>query len=415
VKNASRRSDTLWPGGPQPDGERARLSPRALKERTQERAETLKRNVRRRQAIVIALTVAVIGGGMTFAFAAENEPNAADANAAASATPEPTGSPVPEAVAEAMKIPNDQGMDPRCQGSRTPRWCHENRGPLPADFVNIRDVTRAAPAPARGPDASTGTFVAVCGRNQNGHHNPDNFIVAPGTSNGAHHTHDYVGNLTTDGNSTNESLAAGGTTCRRGDLSPYYWPVIRRTGTVGDDAEAPGGGLDKNVGQIIEPVSVQLQFRGNAQAKVVAMPRFIRVITGDAKATTNGPANARANWTCSGTNRFTTKYPICPRGTLAQRVLIFPSCWDGVNTDSANHRAHILFTQADGSCPTGTQPVPQLRMTLTYNLGRTPNFALDSFPEQLHNPLTDHGDFVNVMPDPLMARVVDCINSGRRC
>ena len=26
------------------------------------------------------------------------------------------------------------------------------------------------------------------------------------------------------------------------------------------------------------------------------------------------------------------------------------------------------------------------------------SFALDTFPEQLHNPVTDHGDFVNVMP-----------------
>jgi hypothetical protein len=370
----------------------------------------------------------VIGGGVTFAFAAETDPNA-DANATASASPStdasnpaPDASPVPKAIAEAMKIPNDQGMDPRCQGNRAPHWCHVDQGgPLPADFINIRDVAPAAAAPARGPDASTGSFIAACGRNQNGHHNSDNFIVAPGTSNGAHHLHDYVGNLSADGNSTNDSLAAAGTTCRRGDLSTYYWPVIRRTGTVGPDAANPGGGVDLNVGQVIEPASVQLKFRGNAQSKVVAMPRFIRVITGDAKATTNAAANngtavnARANWTCSGTNRFTTKYPICARGQQVQRVLIFPSCWDGVNADSANHRAHVLFTQADGTCPTGTQPIPQLRMTLTYNLGRSPSFALDSFPDQLHNPLTDHGDFVNVMSDSLMATVVNCINRGRRC
>jgi hypothetical protein len=412
----------MWPGGPPPAGERARLSPRALKERAQLRATALKHNVRRRQAVVVMLTVAVIGGGVTVAFAAESDPNtdvAANATASPSTdakNPAPDASPVPAAIAEAMKIPNDQGMDPRCQGNRAPHWCHVDQGgPLPADFINIRNVTGAAPAPARGPDASTGSFISVCGRNQNGHHNSDNFIVAPGTSNGAHHLHDYVGNLSTDGNSTNDSLAAAGTTCRRGDLSPYYWPVIRRTGTVGPDANAPGGGVDLNVGTVVEPVSVQLQFRGNAQSKVVAMPQFMRVITGDAKATTNGPANARANWTCSGTNRFTTKYPICSRGQQVQRVLIFPSCWNGKDPDSANHRSHVIFTQADGSCPTGTVAVPQLRMTLTYNLPRTPSFALDSFPDQLHNPLTDHGDFVNVMPTSLMATVVNCINRGRRC
>ena len=40
---------------------------------------------------------------------------------------------------------------------------------------------------------------------------------------------------------------------------------------------------------------------------------------------------------------------------------------------------------------------------------------MDSFPEQLHKPVTDHGDFINVMPDQLMSEAVDCINSGRNC
>jgi hypothetical protein len=387
-----------------------------------ERAAALKRNVRRRQAIVIMLTAVVIGGGVTVAFAGERRSNGnANANANSSASPSttanPDASPVPEAIADAMRLPNDQGPDPRCQGRRAPHWCHEDQGgPENADFINIRDVPRAAAAPARGEDASTGSFVSVCGRNTEGHRNPDNFITALGVSNGAHHVHDYVGNDSADGNSTNESLAAAGTTCRRGDLSTYFWPVLRRVGTVGADAEEPGGGPDGNVGRILTPVNVRLQFRGNAQSQVTAMPRFIRVITGDAKVTTNGPTNARALWTCTGfSDRLTTKYPLCPRGSLVQRVLVFPSCWDGVNTDSANHRSHILHLQPDGSCPEGTVTVPQLRMTITYAVPRGPSFALDSFPEQLHNPLTDHGDFVNVMPDSLMATVVNCINRGRRC
>jgi hypothetical protein len=147
------------------------------------------------------------------------------------------------------------------------------------------------------------------------------------------------------------------------------------------------------------------------------MPRFIRVITGDAKATTNGPTNARAQWTCTGfNNRLTTKYPLCPRGSQVQRVLVMPSCWDGTNADSANHRAHIVFPdKATGACPEGTKAVPQLRLTLTYRVPSGRSFAVDSFPDQLHNPLTDHADFVNVMPDSLMRTVVDCINSGRNC
>lgn len=292
--------------------------------------------------------------------------------------------------------------------------CAEALGPFPEDFVDIRRVRPKSldARPQRG--ASRGTFVSRCGTNQNGHNNPDNFIVAPGVRNGAHHLHDYVGNLSADGNSTNESLQAAGTTCRAGDKSTYFWPVIRlrdRNGGGAADAENP-----HNIGRVIRPSSVTLQFRGNATGDVVAMPGFLRVLTGDAKASINGGANGNARWTCSGfTNRFTTKYPLCPRGSQLQRVLEFPGCWDGTNIDSANHRTHVAFPDRRGACPQGMKAIPQLRMTLTYNVPRGPVFAVDAFPEVKHSPTTDHGDFVNVMPEQLMSRVVGCINGDRNC
>src|SRR5690606_38555917 len=104
-------------------------------------------------------------------------------------------------------------------------------------------------------------------------------------------------------------------------------------------------------------------------SRVTAMPRFLRVITGDARAATNGGANARAQWTCTGfTDRITTRYPLCPRGSQVVRIADFPSCWDGQNTDSANHRTHIVFPDESGRCPQGTRAVPQLRITLTYRV-----------------------------------------------
>ncbi|WP_432981765.1 DUF1996 domain-containing protein [Dactylosporangium sp. CA-233914] len=379
----------------------------------------------------------------------------------------------PDALAEAARWPNDQGPAPECAGTpakrqnnngnannsngnngkptgrptasakstvdpntsapssasptsaapsptstKVPDKCHADMGgPVGGDFVDIRQVQPARGNGNRnGRNAATGTFVSQCGTNKEGHHNSDNFIVAPGVTNGAHHVHDYVGNVSTDGNSTNESLAAAGTTCRFGDKSAYYWPVLRRTNRQGPDANQDGGGLDGNLGQILEPTGVRLEFSGNSQSKVRAMPQFIRIITGDAKALTNGPANARAKWTCSGfTNRTTTKYPVCPQGSQIQRVLEFPSCWDGKNIDSANHRSHIVFPLASGKCPKKTVAVPRLTMTLSFDRQAAGQFALDSFPEQLHNPNTDHGDFTNVMSTQLMNYAVACINSGRRC
>src|SRR5690606_4458979 len=85
---------------------------------------------------------------------------------------------------------------------------------------------------------------------------------------------------------------------------------------------APTAGAEhSNVGTVLRPTSVLIQFRGNPVSRVTAMPRFLRVITGDARAATNGGANARAQWTCTGfTDRITTRYPLCPRGSQVVRI-----------------------------------------------------------------------------------------------
>ncbi|MFD0686894.1 DUF1996 domain-containing protein [Actinomadura fibrosa] len=291
-------------------------------------------------------------------------------------------------------------------------------GPRADQFVSIRQAPRVAQA-RRSRGGSTGTFSSNCGTNAGqAHSNPDNFIVAPGVQNGAHHIHDYVGNESTDGFSTDQTLAAAGTTCTNGDKSTYYWPVIRlRAGQDNSDA-AQQSQADGNTGSVVTPQSARIQFLGNPRSRVTAMPQFMRIIMGDAKAATNGPANARAQWTCTGfTNQaFTDKYPLCPRGSRVMRVLNFPSCWDGQNTDSANHRTHVVFPAASGACPQGTRAVPQLRLSLTYNVpAKALAFALDTFPEQGHDPVTDHADFENVMSPALMRRAVQCINGGRTC
>lgn len=291
-------------------------------------------------------------------------------------------------------------------------------GPRRSDFVDIRRVRPNVAAPRLQANASRGTFKSRCGRNENKHFNPDNVIVAPGVSNGAHHMHDYVGNLETDAFATNDDLAAAGTTCTNGDRSTHYWPVLRlRNGKVESDANLPGGGQDGNVGRILQPASVQLTFRGSPVSKVTAMPTFLRIITGDAKAFTNGTANANASWSCTGfeNRQLKEKYPLCPQGSDVVRTFNFQSCWDGSNTDSANHRTHVAFARPNGTCPKGFRAIPQLVQRITYKIAPGSVFAVDSFPEQLHKPGTDHGDFINVMSSSLMRKAVSCINSGRRC
>ncbi|PCG82277.1 hypothetical protein CIB93_31005 [Streptomyces sp. WZ.A104] len=311
----------------------------------------------------------------------------------------------------------DPGRDPG-QGEGSGQGQGGN-GPVAADFVDIQSVQPNVERPRKRRNASRGTFTTDCGRNENGKFNPDNVIVAPGVSNGAHHMHDYVGNQANDAFASDDDLANGATTCRnQGDRSTYYWPVLRlQNGQDENDVNADGGGRDQNVGEIQTPSEVTLKFVGSPVGKVTAMPRFLRIITGDAKAFTNGDANANASWSCTGfeDRQLKDKYPICPEGSQVVRTFAFQSCWDGQNTDSANHRTHVAFAQDNGRCPSGFRAVPQLVQRVVYDVPPGPGFAVDSFPEQLHKPITDHGDFINVFDDRLMKKMVRCINDGRRC
>ena len=187
------------------------------------------------------------------------------------------------------------------------------------------------------------------------------------------------------------------------------------------DPQGPNLELPNNTGGIVRPASVLIEYRGNATSKVVPMPKFLRALTGDAKPISRGPANARATWTCSGfTDRLSDKYPICPAGRQVQRVQDFPGCWDGKNIDSTNHRDHVAFADAaTGACKPGFVAIPQLRITISYDIPRdvqtNGQYALDSFPEEDHNPFSDHNDFVNVNSARQMRKIAACVNKGQTC
>ena len=324
----------------------------------------------------------------------------------------------------------DQGQD---QGDGQDQG--QQGGPVAADF---QDITQVQPnggpqgvngngLPANGDSGSTGSFTTSCGTNGNDNHNSDNIIVAPGVDNGAQHTHDYVGNQDNDAFTSDQEFLQADTSCEnQGDKSSYYWPVLRlQNGEDEFDANDLGGGAEGNIGPIQEAAQAELKFVGNKASDVVAMPQALRIITGDAKAFTNGLANANTNWSCTGfeDRQLTDKYPICPEGSSVVRTSFFQSCWDGQNIDSANHRDHVDFVQEDGTCANGFQAIPQLQARLVYDVpapqienGQVVNpFAVDGFPTELHKPITDHNDFVNFFNEETMNQVVDCINSGQDC
>lgn len=298
----------------------------------------------------------------------------------------------------------------------------EAADPLKRDQIGVAsadeyvDITDVEPNGNRGQggELSGGSYTIDCGTSD--HRNPSNFMAAPGNPNGAQHTHDYVGNTTTDENSDEGSLEAGGTSCTNGDRSTFFWPVLRDLNGTDDDAESDGGGLDGNVGRILTPTSADLTFHGTGGQQVEALPQHLEIIMGNAKAAAQDGKNANAKYTCSGfTDRMTDQYPICPDGSNLMRVLDYPNCWDGENLSSEDLRSHISFPEENGQCGDGQTALPALRITLTYDQPEGRAFAIDSFPDNQHDPTTDHSDFMHFSSVARAQEGADCINRGDRC
>jgi hypothetical protein len=44
-----------------------------------------------------------------------------------------------------------------------------------------------------------------------------------------------------------------------------------------------------------------------------------------------------------------------------------------------------------------------------------PASTIDIFPDQHRKPVTDHHDFENLMPQPVMTHLTTCLNTGNTC
>ena len=266
-----------------------------------------------------------------------------------------------------------------------------------------------------GGDFARGSYTIQC--SLTGNRNPDNPLLNPGVRNGAQHLHDYAGNESANANSDTQTLSAANSTCTNGDLSPLFWPVMRNINGVGPDQGQDGGSLDGNVGSLVDPTSLDITFHGHGDEPVQAMPLNIALSTGAAKAGTENGKGANAKYACSGAeDQVTDLYPICPAGSELQRIYDFPSCWDGENLDSEDHTTHLVFPDKDGECASDEVPVPALRMTIAYDdvpSGRS--FAIDSFPEQQHDPITDHALAEYITSERRAEAGAACINAGRDC
>lgn len=259
----------------------------------------------------------------------------------------------------------------------------------------------ASSAPARADPLRGSEFRADCASKGRAGDDP---IVKYGQP-GASHIHEFFGNTGTDAYSTLQSLSSGGTNCDPvTDLSAYWVPTLYRYGVP------------------VAPEHVTIYYQGitdpqNAQP----YPPGLKIVVGNAMAT-SPDQNPSARWSCVGYPESSRDFMNCPPGSKLETYLDFPTCWDGKNLDSPDHKSHMAFSLGGigAPCPS-THPVavPRVEFLITYpvNGGGLTLAGTRNGVNVTNAPgYTFHGDFFNAWDSyELRRRVTDCINAGYIC
>ena len=222
----------------------------------------------------------------------------------------------------------------------------------------------------------------------------DDPIVFPGLP-GASHNHSFVGNPTTNANSTPQSLVGGTTSCEDTlDASGYWFPTLLQRGVP------------------LQPDKPTVYYKSDVRdyRTVKPFPAGFKLLVGDVR--TPDAAHFQGNWQCTG-YRGNDIPSSCPSGSSLQVRLTAPSCWDGVHLDTADHKSHMAWP-VNGACPADHPvPLPMLEIKLPYPLrnGDTGGLAYSSGASY-----SFHYDFMNGWDPARQAYLVSyCINGGRQC
>ena len=278
----------------------------------------------------------------------------------------------------------------------------------------------------------------------------DDPIVNPGQK-GAAHLHQFYGNLNADAHSTYSSLRQnGGSSCEPGNggnslnRSAYWMPAM----------------LDGK-GNVVRPDFVSIYYKRRpisdpkcsltsgdpkAEGNCVPLPNGLRFVFGFDMVTGKTPTGSH-RFQCDGPSAISTTsfqtirevIPLCPTtpvgvrqwdGSIKQtynRILATigaPSCWDGKNLDSPNHRDHVAYGSFGDwgyyRCPT-THPysIPSFQMGSGFrvdeNLG-TWRLSSDEMHPNLPAGSTFHADWFGAWDNQVQAMWMDnCINKLLNC
>jgi hypothetical protein len=229
---------------------------------------------------------------------------------------------------------------------------------------------------------------------------------------GASHMHTFMGNTTTNANSTIDSLSQGQTTCKaKGDLSAYWMPTLMN----GDTAANPEGL------QTIYYKTGVTDYR-----TVRPFPKGLRFVVGNAKNTDANKflAVTEKGFECGDSYENATIPQTCSNDRSVKLNIRYqaPSCWDGIHLDSPDHQSHMAYpvnthTSAGLVCPDDHPvAVPKLEFKMAWPVNGDMSKVHFSSDTTATRGQTFHYDFINDWdPATLKAMIDGCIVAARQC
>jgi hypothetical protein len=236
------------------------------------------------------------------------------------------------------------------------------------------------------------------------HMNNDDPIIFPNQKGATHH-HTYFGNTSVDYKTSIDTLPlVGNTTCKGGiaNRSAYWVPSL----------------IDTTQNRPLKPTWALFYYKTTNPDQVIAPPKGLRIVAGTSTAQSpqgTGWSPEIIRWTCNDV--YAGRQPTIPAcsGKLSAMIL-FPTCWDGVNLDSPDHKSHMAYN--DGGCP-ATHPkiIPNIAFNIHYNVNSTSNLRLssDNYVGG-SNGISAHADWMNGWDQNVLNTIVqNCLKARRDC
>ncbi|MEU3681523.1 DUF1996 domain-containing protein [Streptomyces sp. NPDC030592] len=266
-------------------------------------------------------------------------------------------------------------------------------------------VTGVTPSTEEPPHRYFHEFQANCSVT---HTAPDDPIVFPQQP-GKSHDHTFMGNTTTDANSTTASLDAGSTTCLApGDRSAYWMPTMYD----GDRPVLPVG-----------PQTIYYKAGVTDYTSVRPFPKGLRYVVGgpmqSAQEFRDHPGFVEG-WEC-GDSFFNVDFPTdCPERPDVQVNIRFqaPSCWDGKNLDTPDHKSHMAYPVVNPGTNNNICPAdhPVALPMIEFKMAFPVNGDLSQVRLASGASYSFHYDFFNAWDEATLDAMVDhCIVGGLQC